>query len=90
MSEQDQGLPVELPGLTASAQSYQRASQLDENVAERLRAIGKQVQLHPVRVQAGALSPEVTQARALLQNRRSLRALIMASVILGPPKALES
>ncbi|HMC28667.1 MAG TPA: hypothetical protein VKM56_12830 [Verrucomicrobiae bacterium] len=85
----ERGLPVELAGLTVSAQSYQRASQLDEKVAEHLRQIAKQVETHAVTHGTAAASLEVAQTLVLLQNRQTLRSVIMASVILGPPKALE-
>ena len=88
VAEQDQGFPVELPGLTTSIQSYERASQLDENVGQRLRMVGKQIELHPVRLQGKIISQQVEEARALLRTPTSLRTLIMASVILGPPKGL--
>jgi hypothetical protein len=82
-------LPVELASLTA-AQSYERASQLDEQVAERLRKISDQVEQHKLVPQAGIASMEVAEALALIRNPRSLRSVIMASVILGPPKALQA
>src|SRR5262245_2323008 len=41
--DMDRGLPVHLPQLTQSAQAYQRASQIDVRVAERLRRIDYQV-----------------------------------------------
>src|SRR6266436_3301680 len=46
--EQERGLPVAPVGLTASSESYQRASQLDKKVAEHLRAIASQVEQHKV------------------------------------------
>ena len=88
--EPARGLPVELAGLTASAQSYQRASQLDEKVAEHLRAIANQVEQHKVVAKGGIASVEVAETLALVRDPRSLRSVIMASVILGPPKSLQS
>jgi len=88
--EQERGLPVELAGLTASAQSYERASQLDVKVAEHLRAIASQVEQHKVMPQGGIASMEVAETLALVRDPRSLRSVIMASVILGPPKALQA
>jgi hypothetical protein len=88
--EQDQGLPVHLPGLTVSTQTYERASQLDQTVAEHIQEVGQGVRLHAVRTQATAASQEVARTRAWVGDKRSLRSVIMASVILGPPKALES
>ena len=88
--EHERGLPVQLAGLTASAQSYERASQLDEKVAEHLRGIADQVARHKGVPKAGIASVEVAETLALVRDRRSLRSVIMASVILGPPKALQS
>jgi len=89
-AEQERGLPVQLAGLTASAKSYERASQLDEKVAEHLRGIADQVARHKGVPKAGIASVEVAETLALVRDRRSLRSVIMASVILGPPKALQS
>ena len=88
--EQERGLPVQFAGLTDSAQSYARASQLDAQVADHLRQISQQVQHHAVRPKADVASLGVAQTLALLRNRQTLRSVIMASVILGPPKALEA
>ena len=88
--EPERGLPVELAGLTASGESYQRASQLDEKVAEHLRTISDQVEQHKAVSQGGVASMEIAETLALLRNPRSLRSVIMASVILGPPKSLQS
>ena len=87
--EQDRGLPVELAGLTASAQSYQQASHLEEDVAARLQEIKKRVQRHASLPQLRAGSREISRALALVRTRDSLRSVIMASIILGPPKSLE-
>ncbi len=87
--EQERGLPVALPGLTTSTPTYARASQLDERVAEHLREITKQVEQHKMVQQENPLPFEVTQALALVRSREGLRSAILASVILGPPKAME-
>ncbi len=78
-----------LPGLTTSTPTYARASQLDERVAEHLREITKQVEQHKMVQQENPLPFEVTQALALVRSREGLRSAILASVILGPPKAME-
>ena len=47
---------------------------------------------HPVQlttVVRNQTSPELLQARSLFENARSARQAIIASIILGPPKALE-
>jgi hypothetical protein len=116
--EMERGLAVELPTLTQSAQSYQRASQLEQQVeqfmqrraalstsaaaferasqldvkvSEHLRQVVEQTPT-PARVPGRRLwvrSPDAAQAVALLRHPPSLRSALLASVILGPPKALE-
>ena len=79
----------ELTVMRESAAAYQRAEQLDQAVAARLQEISK----HPV--QATSVehlikrSAEVEQVVALLRRPQTARQAIVASVILGPPKALE-
>lgn len=90
MEEQDRGLPVTLGTLDSPARSYQQASQLNVEVSERLRQVGQQIEVHPTRLQTSPSSVEIAQALALVRNRRSLRAAVMVSVILGPPKSLQS
>jgi hypothetical protein len=87
--EQDIGLPVHLPPLTQSVQAYQRASQLDVQVAERLRQIEQQVTRHTIAPKAEWVSAEILRAKSMLRSRDSLRSAIVATVILGPPKAFE-
>jgi hypothetical protein len=87
--EPERGLPVQLEGLTVSQQSYQRASHLDETVAERLRQVGQQVARHAAASGRGIASMEVARALAMVHEPHALRSVVMASVILGPPKALE-
>jgi hypothetical protein len=116
-SEMDKGLTVELPTLAESAQSYERASQLDQTVGDHMRqraglATAASAYLHasqlerkvaehmrrateetrklPVPRRAGAVSNEATQVRSLLQDRRSIRSAVLASVILGSPRGLET
>lgn len=86
--EEDVGLPVQLPSLTQSAQAYQRASQLDLKVAERLRQIEQQVTLHTPAQKGEVTSRAILVARSMVRNRESLRSAIIASVILGSPKGL--
>jgi len=86
--EQERGLPVEFAGLTDSAQSHARASQLDVQVADHLRQVSQQVQRHAPRPKADVASRGVAQTLALLRNQQGLRSVIMASIILGPPKSL--
>jgi len=86
----DIGLPVTMPSLTQSAAAHHRATHLDETVAERFRKAGKQVTLHTPMREQRASAPEIRRALGLLRDRHSQRAAIVASVVLGPPKALEN
>ena len=87
--EEDIGLPVHLPPLTQSVQAYQRASQLDLQVAERLRRIEQQVTHHTIAPKVDVTSPEILAGKSMLRDRKALRSAIVATVILGPPKAFE-
>lgn len=87
--EQEIGLPVQLPPLTQSVQAYQKASQLEMQVAERLRRIEQQVTQHTIAPKAAITAPEILLAKSMLRNRESLRSAIVTMVILGPPRALE-
>lgn len=90
-SDEGFGRPVHLPTLEQSAQSYLHASQLDKRVGDRLQQIDAQVTRHqPLQQQAAPwISPEAARAMAFVRDPISIRSAIIASVILGPPKALE-
>lgn len=88
--DSDVGLPVRMPSLEQSAQAFLRASQLEQRVADHMRGVDAQVTAHVATVQRKASSPAVHQAVALVRDRQSQRAALMAGIILGPPKALEN
>ena len=90
-SDEGLGRPVHLPTLEQSAQTYLHASQLDKRVGERLHQIDVKVGRHqPAPTPAARrMSPEAARAIAFLRDPISLRSALIASVILGPPKALE-
>jgi hypothetical protein len=87
--DMDKGLPVQMPSLMQSAQAYLRASQLDTKVAQHLQRVDDLVTKHQKVARKREVSPVVRQTLALLRDRQSLRAAILASVVLGPPKAME-
>lgn len=73
--------------LAAAAQAFLVGSQLDDRMAEHMR----QVTLRPVGstgVTSGERTAEATAALQLIRNPRSVRTAMIASVILGPPRAL--
>lgn len=76
-----------LPTLTESVQAYQQASQLDRKVQDHLREVTQRPVGSTGVLRKGA-TPEATAALALVRSRHSVRAALLASVILGPPKAL--
>ncbi len=88
--DMDVGLPVRMPSLEGSAQAFLRASNIEAKVAAHMQRADQQVSSHPKVVSKRESSPEVRHAVSLLRNRQSQRAVILAGVILGPPKALES
>jgi len=81
-----------LAPLETSATAYRRARQLDERTAVRLRHVVERterpVPARPMARRLGAV-PEITQALAQLRHPRTARQTILASVMLGPPKAFE-
>ena len=89
MTDQDRGFPVQLPSLTASAESYREASQLDETVAQHRLQVGQQIERYVPPLQARETAQEILQTLHMVRDRQALRSVIMASVILGPPKGLE-
>jgi len=71
-----------------SSQAYERASSLGSTVSQYIESVpGQAVQL--TTVVRSQVSPELRQVVSLFQNARSARQAIIASIILGPPKALE-
>lgn len=87
--ESEVGLPVQMPSLEQSAQSYLRASQLEQRVAEHMRGVDARVSSPVAAAPAKRGSAAARRAVSLLRDRESQRAVIVAGVILGPPKALE-
>jgi hypothetical protein len=79
----------EMGKLDESRRAYERASNLDELAAARIKkAPGQHVGTTSVVFHTSTL-PEVAQAISLVKNARTVRTALIASIILGPPKALE-
>lgn len=73
-----------------SAAAYQRATELEQKVASRMEEVThKPVQLTSVQ-DFKKRSVEIEQVVALLRKPQTARQGIIASVILGPPRALEN
>jgi hypothetical protein len=83
---------VELPTLSESASAYIKASQLSERVAQRFENVDQRtataVPDQPV-IRTRGLAPDAAAFVRQLRSGRSARQAILATVILGPPKALE-
>ena len=83
---------VHLQALKESAAAYQRASHLHEGVAEHLKRVEEMTEHHPGKVPTAhrpGFSAEAAQTIALIRNPHMVRKAIIASLIFGPPKALE-
>ena len=81
-----------LARLDQSAQAYDRAKALHESVAEQLRRVDSRTE-HPI--PGGPPVPrqggraEIASARRLIQHPGSARQAIIATTLLGPPRALD-
>jgi hypothetical protein len=84
---------VSLAKLEQSAGAYRRASQLHEAVGEHLRQVDAMTERHlamaPVTRPRG-VSSDLAKFIASLRDPGTARQAIAASIILGPPKALET
>jgi hypothetical protein len=78
----------DLAPLKASQQAYSRASQLDNQMAAQIERVpGQHVQ--PTYVIRSQVSTEVAQVVSMFKNARTARQAVIASIILGSPRALE-
>lgn len=78
--------------LVEASSAYQKAQQLHKSVADRLREVDQAIELHKAGAPAHtrAVPPDVRSALSMLQNPKTVRQAIIASLILAPPKALET
>ena len=79
--------------LTASAAAYKKAQQLHEEAAARLQQITEQTKQHKLGKAVGhrgGSSPEIAAAISLLRKPASARQAFVVSLVLSPPKGLES
>lgn len=77
---------------TLAADAYAMAAGLETRVAAHLREVDEGIaNASPdhVRERSGGRSAEIEQVLALLRRPETARQAVMASVILGPPRALE-
>jgi hypothetical protein len=82
---------MNLAKLSESQAAYQRGIQLHEHVGQRLQNVMQQTEKHraaappPMR----AVSAELLRTVTMLRTAQSARQALVASIIFGPPKALE-
>ena len=87
--EMEIGLPVRPVALDQASAAHERASHLQASVIQRMRDTTAKVSAH---AKAGPTLRQATYAdrlRSLLGENESLRTMVVASVILGPPKGSE-
>jgi hypothetical protein len=82
--------PARTPSLTQSAQAFLRGSHLELNVPTPVHPADRQVGQRLKQDLRKETSPEIRQAIGLLRNRQSQRAAIIAGIVLGQPKAMET
>ena len=83
------GLPVRPVALDQASAAHERASHLQASVIQRMHDTTAKVSAH---AKAGPILRQATHAdrlRSLLGQKESLRTMVVASVILGPPKSSE-
>jgi hypothetical protein len=78
-----------LTQLTQSAAAHERASHLDERVAKRMQFVSQNVSHHGHTRASIRRSEVVPNTLRKLKNGNGMAEMFLASVILGPPKALE-
>jgi hypothetical protein len=91
--DQQETPTFELAPMAESAAAYQRGSDIDDAASAKIAAARARTD-QPRSVVAGhatpRLSPEVTSVLASLREARTARQAVLAAVILGPPKSLET
>jgi hypothetical protein len=90
--DQQEAPSFELAPMSESAAAYERASGIDEAALAKLEAARARTD-RPHAVAAGRSAaqtpPEIGAVLAALRQPHTARQAVLASVILGPPKALE-
>jgi hypothetical protein len=82
----------ELAALQESAQAFQRANHLHKQVSDRLRRTEARTERPGMSApppRRTAASTEAVNTVGMLRHPRSARQLVIASVVLGPPRGLE-
>jgi hypothetical protein len=82
--------PARTPSLTQSAQAFLRGSHLELKATTPVPPVDQRVDQPLKQDLRKKTSPEIRQAIGLLRNRQSQRAAIIAGIVLGQPKAMET
>jgi hypothetical protein len=78
-----------LPGLMESTQRYAQAATLEERVQKHMQSVSGQ-RVGTTSVQHTELAPEVRGLVDSFRNPKGARSAILASIILGPPRAFDA
>jgi hypothetical protein len=84
---------MRLTRLAPSRAAYDKAGQLHESVAERLRKIDERTGHRHIETSTARrepVSPDAARAISLVRDPQTIRQAVITSLILGPPKALAS
>jgi hypothetical protein len=93
LEPEEEELSVGLTKLDLSRAAYEKAGQLHESVAERLRHIDERTAHRRIETSTARrepASPDAARAIALIRNPQTIRQAVITCIILGPPKALAS
>lgn len=78
-----------LPGLTESTQRYAEAMTLEQRVTRHMSEVTSH-RVGTTSVVRGEIAPEIRESVHAIRTRAGARSAILASIILGPPRALDS
>ena len=84
------GVSAQMGRLDESASAYERAAQLDQQVPQEMRANIAQAVTVTTSAHRAIRNPLTGQTVAMFRTRVTARQAFVASLILGPPKALEA
>lgn len=79
-----------LTDFKATEKTYEEASQLSQRVAAHMHQVGH-IPVGLTSIESSKkMWPEVAETKALFRNAKTVRQAMIASLIFGPPKALEN
>ncbi len=88
-TEMEVGLPVRPVTFDQASSAHDRA-QIQSMVAQRMQDTASQVAAHVGLKRQAVQSVRTAGVRRLLRDRESQRNVILASIVLGPPRAMEN